>query len=630
MSVVSRLFEGPEHGILLWWTSGFEAAVLETILICNRAGTGVILVCPAHLKTMWTQVLVKAGLSGRAVRFLNFSNLTRADSFAGHVVIVDEAHNILDLTRGAKTGGKPADVTRMMSLFSGSRKVVLMTRTPVHSSLSDLTFLVNIAAGRQIVPFNRTLFDEKYYGINTARSLFYGQYFAAANAASSLVLLSSIVVNVGRFSVRKHLILEAEKSLADDARFLAFLKTVVNQSVGEHFISNHTSLNLGSTVGKDLTGDKQLIALFKDSAINNPSVNFMEFVFFYAKHVIVMNPNLAKSMTNVLFVAYVVVVIMVLLYYILLVIDLLSGIGSDMPRFKSFKATLFARDIFRHVSCVTSSAAFDYEETRVPYSDYQMDVWIKLTQEMASAGIIRDLNISKNFKYESAKITADQYLDHGIFVGNLRDPPPTRAFSPKFAAILGATRGKRAAVYSNSVPAGLQLFRDFLDARKVPYLFLDIGASYTDRERVLEQFATGPKRILLVHPLLIEGYVVDAAEQLHIMEPIRDVHRRDQLIARFSGPPGPSGPSGRPGGRLEVRQWISANSTAMSKLMRLFYSAKNWLKYKSEVMYFVDYNKFSQVKTPDQIVNESTEQITEDLSKIRKAVVKLRRARQRR
>ncbi len=120
-------------------------------LLCDEVGVGkthvaaalatryqnTLITAPASLRPMWRQVIATAGLRAS---FVSTESLSRHPFFAGpfDFVIVDEAHHLRN----------PRTVRyRNAAAMIGPRPVVLLTATPLHNCVADLTALLALFLG---------------------------------------------------------------------------------------------------------------------------------------------------------------------------------------------------------------------------------------------------------------------------------------------------------------------------------------------------------------------------------------------------------------------------------------------------------------------------------------------------
>jgi hypothetical protein len=167
-----RLLNGPARGALLADAVGLGKTFMALGVIHHylyqateeRRGTGrpVLLVVPASLVEMWTDELQRHNLDWAChvltvQRLREGVDLTR---FVGtDLVVIDEAHRL-------RSGGRWFQETmRIMTEGTADKRVLLLTATPVHTSLRDLTNLLRVMTKNRRAVWAPAIADfERYLG----------------------------------------------------------------------------------------------------------------------------------------------------------------------------------------------------------------------------------------------------------------------------------------------------------------------------------------------------------------------------------------------------------------------------------------------------------------------------------
>lgn len=239
----------------------------------------------------------------------------------------------------------------------------------------------------------------------------------------------------------------------------------------------------------------------------------------------------------------------------------------------------------------------------VPYSPYQLDRWMQITQGMLDIQNIKDLKITsaEDAEFYSGKLNIDQYKNNGVAIGNFKDQQNNK-YSPKFEKIYEKAKGKRAVFYSSFVENGILIFKEFLESKGEKPMYFSLDITDTVKNEILENFKNGINNFILLHPSYTEGITIFGAEQIHMIEPIGSVPKKDQVIARvvrFKSHEHLE-QSKR---HVDIFQWGCEMETWVDKLNKTAASIKNWYKFSPEVFYTdKSYLKFSQNVTPDSIV----------------------------
>lgn len=219
--------------------------------------------------------------------------------------------------------------------------------------------------------------------------------------------------------------------------------------------------------------------------------------------------------------------------------------------FRKFDAHEFAEFSGKYISYYRANDQDkrDYPEEiihlkSVPYTNPQVGFFMDFVDGVLSK---HDLNILlKDYPTQysdamlhvnSSKIQQDILAipGSGREIGNLnlagsKGPVVSKKFI-EIEKLIKKNKGKTA-VYSSFYYNGIIEFAKFLNSRRYSYDILEANASVEEVTRVLKNFNQGENRILLIHPEVTEGISLIGVEQLHILEPVKNVALAKQIIAR--------------------------------------------------------------------------------------------------
>ena len=106
----------------------------------------------------------------------------------------------------------------------------------------------------------------------------------------------------------------------------------------------------------------------------------------------------------------------------------------------------------------------------------------------------------------------------------------------KFAKILELIKKDKGqvAIYSNYYENGLKLFADYLENNglKDEILILHPDDPVEKQIETIEAYNTAKKRIIFIHPEITEGVSLKGTRQFHILEPIENKAKEEQVIGR--------------------------------------------------------------------------------------------------
>lgn len=529
-----------QHGLLLWYMMGTGKTLIALSYLLNLPKMTVNIICPEDLFFVWEHELKKIPQINNKINFYSYEQsdkFLKRKSYKGEILIIDEAQHLVPII-------KLKNIDSNIKLLNSSYRTLILTGTPIYNDFTDLIYLVNISAGKTMIPYNYTKFRDEYYKVNRFKSILFGYTFPI------VIKINKVMSNLLLFglTIPEFILAYNEKSeLLQKFNNIKIIKKIKNSP-------DFTVFAIGLP----------LIASLFEFIYNTMSYKIEDYKEF----------NIDKLVNNIK--PYI-------SYY-----QNKENINNYFP------------DVIRHSKVIE-------------YNQYQLGKWLELTQGVMNIETVKDLNISnaKDFEYFTNKIDLKTYLDNGIIIGNLKNND--NEYSPKFNKILETCLGKRAVFYSNFTNNGILLFKEFLDYKKVKYLYLDISINNNQKTQILERFKN-ENILLLLHPKYTEGVSILGAEQLHILEPINSLAKKEQVIARvvryLSHQHLPIKER-----RVDIFEWASGSLNIINKQLM---SIKKWAKHNPEVSYLLNFNIFNQDLSPDQIIIQKINKISDNEKKITK------------
>lgn len=629
-AVYKIMYEGIDnHGLLLWWMMGTGKTLAGVALMLNCPNKKVSIICPKELTFIWKNEIKKVNNIYNDINFYDYDTFLERKTFENEIVIVDEAHHII-----TDVIDKHSNSGNIIKLFNTSHKILLLTGTPIYTDFTNLIYLINIAAGKEVIPYNAEEFKNKYYKIHKSRSLIKGYYAEIAdliNKVTGTILMICTIIGMFLYifddnkivslfewyNIKKEDYDEYEKfkeSPTNEKEYLmykiskVFMFININKNKDKYAVGDGGAdmwKKACENTGEIYKGDDRSLYFMSDKG----TVKEFERLEFRQK--------IIKSLP---------LIIGTLVIFVGVLMRLL--ISYKIDDYKYLDTYLLAKDIseyaYYYKNEKTASVNMFPRSVRhvisVPYSNYQMSNWLNLTQNSLDIKMVKKLGIKteKDVKYHTDKIKEEEYLTNGVYIGNLSD---NQDFSPKFYEILKISKNKRAVFYSNSLESGIFLFRKFLDHNKIKYEYLDIGVSADQKNKILETFKNSTI-FLLLHPIYSEGVTILGTQQIHLLEPFTNTSKKEQVIARvvryMSHVHLPESQR-----HVDIYQWYCENNTLFSKAKKFIMSVRSWFNLNKEVFYTEKYNKFSQDSTPDSLVLSKESLFLTDTNNLSKQLEKL-------
>uniref|UniRef100_A0A6C0BNI6 Helicase ATP-binding domain-containing protein n=1 Tax=viral metagenome TaxID=1070528 RepID=A0A6C0BNI6_9ZZZZ len=163
--LVSRYPE--KHGLVVNHTMGTGKTKTALLFLANFPKFPKLIIAPVSAHSEWVQGLAELKLT--QYRLAVPEELDDVKITKKTVVVVDECHLLIPLLTSQRVWNLTQREQVLRSL-QRSFKVLLLTGTPVKTHVSDLRLLINIAAGRDVIPSTRKAFQARYYRINKTRA----------------------------------------------------------------------------------------------------------------------------------------------------------------------------------------------------------------------------------------------------------------------------------------------------------------------------------------------------------------------------------------------------------------------------------------------------------------------------
>ena len=567
-----------QKGVLVWHEMGSGKTLTGLSMIAALKNLRIIVLLPRSLIDVWIGEGRKYGIdlqkmvNRHRLRFVSYQADDYYDINSFHTLfrhrrrrdpekyalIVDEAHNLIDIIKQAGS----RDGTQMIDWLSKFSKILLLTGTPIYNEDSDLRFLVNIAAGRVVLPYSAEKFHKEFFVTDKLRSFAFGWVLTFFERSL--------------YQLRDVLALEQEirDSQSSFRTFKNFFKT------GLLYLLNGTPL-VGITLAN-------IVAVFVPVVILQ-----------FAR---IINASQLSKLTKI-----------------------------DVDKFcRTTQAYISFYDVPADVR-KSDYPAIKYAEKNCDYNAQQIDIWIRFTMGQLEGSERVLLGIGKTAKEAEVfgdVTNFDKFCNHGLIIGNLSFKEKEKEGwieAPKFEKIFKAMTAEghvdSTVIYSSYFNQGVMMFAAFLRRRNVSYHVLSPSSKASLKHAYLESFRLKRIKVLILHPDFTEGLSIQGARQMHILEPIANVARRDQVVARVNRL---KSHHHLPESERNVRvyQWYCTADNLASSIEKFDAQMSNWWKTHKEVGYWAYQPRFTQNLTPDSLIMRKARMNETLVSNLKKALTR--------
>src|SRR6476620_10094072 len=179
-----------QHGLLLQHAMGSGKTNLALFLAKNYPKSNLVVIMPFGLDSVW--INSAKALNMKIKLLLSYKDLTpellkkHEKIIKDSVLVMDEAHHMIEMIESItsdqrinedqefaedKSSEPEFDIEKRQVKKAGKVKQV---KKEAKNALADFRWLINIAAGKKIFPYNKKEFEEKFYYKSPTETILYG------------------------------------------------------------------------------------------------------------------------------------------------------------------------------------------------------------------------------------------------------------------------------------------------------------------------------------------------------------------------------------------------------------------------------------------------------------------------
>ena len=572
-----------QHGMLVAHQMGTGKTLTALMFLNNFPKSRHVILCPVFLKDLYDReslrLLGKPLIKSEIIAYTELEERLRLnpDLLDNAVLVMDEAHYLLELFNGM-------DFQKLYTLLScRTKKCLALTGTPIHSSIKDLRILINICAGKEIMPLKETEFIKIFTRPKYGKTLFYGYFLSGLTSMWSKIVITSVMVYLGISINKKISTVDALNNFS-----LRFFENLSAKSGGSMPLSTKSLKRFMSVLLESLPGRTRNESYYDplpahpwedDKAIFRFVMETEEAEFFDSSAKLLERSEVSKSMwetylndpqTHPVFrslgtkkgqtflvialISLSLVVIRSMLYLLNLLHRKMSVQHDPMfyraLDYGAMKTALSPYLSYYKLKPGTNGVPLTKERSvYIMYDIHQTKIWTRMIYNQLSDADLKDLGLSKGtldytkdrlgtFGHE---VTPQSYEKWGRMISNVSPPGRFPAKFEQCFRLMCLPWGEKiphgAVVYSD-FQMGTQNMMDFL-ARKVtvasnPFRYeLFSGTLSAERKiEIMEDFANQKINVIVLEAGLYEGFSFFRASQMHILDPPENYKNLAQLMGR--------------------------------------------------------------------------------------------------
>ncbi len=574
--IVSK--EPEQHGLVLNHYMGTGKTLTAAFLFKNYPNNKKFVILPEGLENQWINEFKRVGLDEKEITFITYNTFADIiftndktykkkfnnffNQFNDSIVILDESHIFIDIIddmqyyakhmqehlkepnheNKIRKQEKPFNIyVEMINFFKKIKKIIFMSGT---ISIQNFNQYINLCAGKTLVNWNTSTFLSKYklqHGIFIKRSLDIISLIIKKNpigifSDDQLAQLTSIIkgVDLDTYLQKPNGVQKELKNL-NLSNFLE--KDIYN-------ISSTRIINKLNKIYEDEKDKSKYISSFNENKIKN----YVKYLALNQSEKDELNENFYKFKNDIRDsdvklkesrIFFVNSIISSILFF-----ELPEYIFKKIKQFLESRFGFIKLDynklkkdglnkyfsFYKYVENIEFYPTFDIKINRVNFTNEQLRliskilVGIDLTPEeyytLGFAETLEEAEIyTKKIIYEDEK---------NLQIGNLYDEPE------KFKSIIEIYKKnpESTVIWSNFYENGILKMAKYLDKNKISYKIYEPKLSNKRKEKILQDFKNKKINLILLHPSFYQGFSVLGCRNFHILEPVKSISKKDQLLTR--------------------------------------------------------------------------------------------------
>lgn len=660
-----------QHGLLLYQKLGSGKTYTALYAAKNYPNNKTILMVPNTVSNLWKRVAKEIGvplfdiyhLDQLTPTFFDLHKKDIEDSF----LIIDEAHNFVEflelisegqtslpvdsddeVTDGKKSKKsssskkksssktmskkkKPTKETKnalvnILEILNNSKKLLLLTGTPIRNYITDLRWYINLASGKKTVPYNNDEFIRDYTKESETSIFINGWLNKVLNYRNPVkgYLNFSTENEDLRISYDNIDNLQGYISAVVFGMLPIFEKISKKRGIDINNISKLNAPKITEYIKKKGIVDYMIKVTDNLKKTEETKDNFFTISNSVGEDLRKISTNIDAGKIDLTLVSQLLATMIVTKGVIVLAKHLLESINEG-ARLDENKL----RDIGPFISYYKQDNSVEYypivqvKNRKVPYTDYQLGLWIRVIyrsgvtdQESVYLGFNKNIKEAELFKPNY--IGESTYLNKCAVIGNLIQTGSNIEVPIKFKKIAEMYKLNEVCtlVYS-SFNISLLILQRYLISHGIYCVYYTPDLSDAEKDKIIDDFEKQKIKMLLLHPDFFEGFSVRGTRVFHVLEPINSYYKKEQLYARVSRykshihlP--------KLKRHVSIYQWRCSISDTVEKLKTQKGIFTNWLANSTSKIYFSYFAEFSDKFTPDDQIffgNEKIKKILDDCDK---------------
>ena len=162
-------------GVLLYHSVGsgktITALGIYKQLVKIKKDLKLIIICEPYIKYRWMSDISFLNINQKNVNYYTYTSpKLEKINLKQSIIIIDEAHNIVPLMQDKRNYNI---IKNILTCY----KIISLTATPIRRNISDISYLLNFTARKNILPYNPDEFRHKFMLMNRAKQAIFGNIY---------------------------------------------------------------------------------------------------------------------------------------------------------------------------------------------------------------------------------------------------------------------------------------------------------------------------------------------------------------------------------------------------------------------------------------------------------------------
>lgn len=187
-----------QHGVLAWHDPGTGKTITSLAFMGNFESREIILVLANNSLNTYRNSAETLGLSAilkrSTIKILTYKTSKNRDSIDNYlrkrtveslkntIMVLDDAHHLFDVLENLS----PHMASSMTKKLQRCYKILLLTAIPFYTRESDFRILINIAAGKDLLPISDAVYRARFFRVSGFHRYTFGWFLPILNAMYSV------------------------------------------------------------------------------------------------------------------------------------------------------------------------------------------------------------------------------------------------------------------------------------------------------------------------------------------------------------------------------------------------------------------------------------------------------------